>query len=475
MATVLSGGRLSGSYRPSSGIRTPSSYWGERMRPRAGGVTLPLFSLVFVALVLGEASADVPVDPVAEGTLSPEAAAPDTVRAQAFADGDVRALWGRARDAREDQAADLDSYEARVHQRERVELMGPRDREGRALEMYESVHRVHWERDQGRTVSWEGAYSADGIRGTRTDRDSEAAASLTDRLSRGYAGDHLHFWIPGQDQLRAPGVAQFAPVTDLRHPLADDATEHYRFHPGDTIRLDLGPTEEPVTVAEMRVEPRRSDPGLMEGSLWLDTASGAVVRAIYRQAATEDLLASDMESGAARFLPAVHGRVEQVTLDYARFDGRWWIPRSYSLRAVLHSRELGRILIRAETRMDLVSVNEPASAELDPEDVPAGWQRIEGGTGADTLRQVNILPPADSLHLAADLTLPGRRHRPAEDVGLLAPGELDELDASLQAIPRSVPSFRPNLRWGLDDGLLRYNRVEGLSAGVGGALPLGIR
>ena len=84
--------------------------------------------------------------------------------------------------------------------------------------------------------------------------------------------------------------------------------------------------------------------------------------------------------------------------------------------------------------------------------------------------RVAVRMPCDSTRLARSPDLPGSIYDPGEE--LFDEGARDELvkalDLSLQ--PGWGPQ-RPQLVWGL--GMLRYNRIEGLSAGVGARQVLG--
>lgn len=71
-----------------------------------------------------------------------------------------------------------------------------------------------------------------------------------------------------------------------RHPLAQASETDYRFRSGDTVSLRL-PDGSGIRVFELRVLSRRRDPKLVDGSLWLDTRTHAVTRALYRPAVVQ--------------------------------------------------------------------------------------------------------------------------------------------------------------------------------------------
>ena len=82
------------------------------------------------------------------------------------------------------------------------------------------------------------------------------------------------------------------------HPLSPGSEAHYRFRSGDvtTLRLADGTT---VRLRELQILPRRKDSRLFQGSLWLDDATAAPVRTVFRLARPFDL-ALDANRPAAR-------------------------------------------------------------------------------------------------------------------------------------------------------------------------------
>ena len=67
--------------------------------------------------------------------------------------------------------------------------------------------------------------------------------------------------------------------------------------------------------------------------------------------------------------------------------------------------------------------------------------------------------------------------RLSESFGERAPtaftdAEIQALRGELSALLPTYQRFRPQLAWGLERGLVRYNRVEGLSVGAAATLPL---
>ncbi|MCA9762572.1 MAG: hypothetical protein KC544_05505 [Gemmatimonadetes bacterium] len=104
-------------------------------------------------------------------------------------------------------------------------------------------------------------------------------------------------------------------VRDVPHPLSPRGLTHYRFRPGDTVRV-AGPTGEVRVVA---VDVRPADPAALGtvGTLYLDADRGALVRFAftftapsYRDATVETIT---------------------VQLENALIDGRLWLPWRQSI------------------------------------------------------------------------------------------------------------------------------------------------
>ena len=87
-----------------------------------------------------------------------------------------------------------------------------------------------------------------------------------DFLDDVFAGQLFGFGLdPGTDRL------SFTEDEWALHPLADSATDHYRFASGDTLRLAFASGQPDIVLYEILVEPRRSDFRLIAGSLWFDS------------------------------------------------------------------------------------------------------------------------------------------------------------------------------------------------------------
>ncbi len=258
------------------------------------------------------------------------------------------------------------------------------------------------------------------------------------------------------------------------HPLADTAEAYYRFSSGDTLRIRLPDRE--VRLYEVKVEPRHADFHLVAGSLWFDAETASLVRASYRPARPFNLLTDEPEDAedVPGFLQPIEAEINYITVEYSLYDFRYWLPRRFAAEGEARLGRLVHIPITVEWSVGDYAVNE-ADTEM-PIDgpLPRGWSRHEERVKDEETGKVSymtiIVPEADSL-----LDSP----RLSEDFGARSPtaftdDEIDEMRGELQQLLPTYGLYRPHLAWGFDRGLLRYNRVEGLSAGSAVSVPLGV-
>lgn len=411
----------------------------------------------------------------------PSTALPDTVPADTYADRHVEALLDRARRARDREVTGIESYEARVWERFQAGLTGSRFRRERSVWAEERAAAIRWEAGGERFIRWEGARRASPIAGLRSDRDSEMAEELAGTLANLRGGSSPVFYRPGDERIMF-GYGQWA-----LHPVADTAVHHYRFSSGDTLRVTLPgePGEaRTITLAEVRVEPRRSDPRLVVGSLWFEEEEGDLVRAAYRPARPIFLAGEGPEGDgpddAPRVLRSLQLEIRQVTVDYGFHEMEWWLPHRYALTLELRAGQLVRVPAGVEWQMGEYRINEAATPELVADEAPEGWTRTElrapdrspGAQEGDSVQVVNLVPAPGVLHLSPALSDRDDWSAPGLQPRVFADRELRQLREELDRILPPTTVFVPRVAWGLEDGLLRYNRVEGLSAGVAGEMPL---
>src|SRR5215207_6385131 len=199
---------------------------------------------------------------------------------QLAAPADVSTLVARARAARYQQDSALASYTTVVRQRISGSIGVKRGLVGqigrpRLADRIESVARVGWDHALGAWGEILATRSVVPIIGENDpmDEDDDVALVLP--------------YYPGRDRLW--------PVDEMReafregdfdaewiaHPLDSGADSVYAFALGDSLSFRL-PDGAFVRMREVKVRPRRPDSRLVVGSLWVDVASGALVRAAYR-------------------------------------------------------------------------------------------------------------------------------------------------------------------------------------------------
>jgi len=398
-----------------------------------------------------------------------------------YRDAAVRALMERARAARERDVSGISSYEGVLRERIYVGLTALRFRRERGLFEQERVARVRWSDDGERAVQWLGARRAIPIVGADTRRDEiraegkvegageEVRAELRRDLPEELLGDADLSQFPLD-----PGGSRLLFGGDWAlHPLADTADAYYRFSSGDTLRIRLPDRE--VRLYEVKVEPRHADFHLVAGSLWFDAETASLVRASYRPARPFNLLMDEPEDAedVPGFMQPVEAELDYITVEYSLYDFRFWLPRRFAAEGEARFGRLVRIPITVEWSVGDYAVNEATTAMPIDGPLPPGWSRHEERVKDDETGKVSymtiIVPEPDSLLDSPTLS---------EDFGERSPTafsdqEIDEMREELQQLVPSYGLYRPHLAWGLERGLIRYNRVEGLSIGSAMSIPMG--
>ncbi len=406
-----------------------------------------------------------PVAAVFWSLLSLHGAAGSVIQSDTILDPDVRVVLERAREARQGTLEGIESYEGVMRERIHIGIPAFRFRRARTLFDQERIARLRWEREGGRFVEWVGARRRIPVAGSTEEVQDALAARLVQSLLAEGAPPALAF-APWADRL-VFGESWF------EHPLADSAEVNYRFSLGDTISLTM-PGNPVVTAIELRIEPTRADAHLLDGSLWFDQNSGALVRATYRPATPFDfeLDASPEDSDN---IPAVieplTAEISTVTMEYSLHGGRFWLASGFTLEGTGTVGELARIPLTVDWTVSEQAVNGPPEMPLTGA-LPPGWTRsVQSVSQGGTEREVTvILPPTDSVTTSSALS-----ERSAED-DASADSEMDEVRNQLdRLLPRSSsPRFfvRTGLGKGATKGLTRFNRVEGLSLGAAVQLPV---
>ena len=424
----------------------------------------------------------------------------------AFLDPVARELFTIAFDGWSELGENIQRYTARIDLRMAMGLRTP----GRDRVFYhsETAVRAFWARDRLPIVQLLGARSRYPGRGIVM---READLGWFEELP--FDGP----FAPGSDQLfvgTGEGAGYFIPAENdyLAHPLGEGADTLYRFRSRDTTTITF-PDGRRQAAVRLDVIPRETDPNLISGTLWIDPASGALVRGVYRVSRRLDMarefpeeigetLAYRLVPG---FLKPLTVDVQVVAVDYSLWDFEMWLPRT-----VRYEGEVATGVVKMPISIDYVYRIESVTRK--DETAAAGGVERPGGeapgearfeTGEEEVAfmaellseegEISYRPLSDEeLDPGGSGVVPLRWIVP-DDPGVLegsphipppiwenAPGFLsdNELDgyirilAGIPAAPVKGAVWGFNWGWGRQD-LLRYNRVEG--AAVGGRFEWALR
>jgi hypothetical protein len=430
--------------------------------------------------------------PVASQEPSGSASAASSIPADAYADAAARELVHLARLRRSTVDRRIEAYEARAVERVSVKLRTPIGE--RLIFRRETVADIAWTPDTVR-VELQGV------------REVLPPLSGSPQLPAGLAAS-----VPSLafDPLDSELLLRFDDRV-LRHPLATGSEQHYRFASGETTTLRL-PTGHTIRLRELRISPRRADRQLISGSFWLDEESYAVVQAYFRLAG-----AVEAPRGAVSLSPPTSAELDFIAVNYGIWEQRWWMPHTVAAQGMVRAGNY-RLPVTYERRYegyvirgDAAPLPRPDLAQV-PGELPARLCRprtgfsVQARIGApsplDTLsaegralreaRQDSVRraheEQTDSAEVCDRTFLVTRAEDPtllesellsgdiyADASPVLSPAELRAIAERMGAVPRPVLGLsRPVVEWPLNrPGLIRYNRVEGLSAGVGAAVTAG--
>jgi hypothetical protein len=426
---------------------------------------------------------------------------------------DVKSLVDRARSARFHQDSSLASYRVLSRQRASVSfgfargLLGPigRDRLGARVE---SVARVGWHHALGAWGEVIGARSVAPIAGEYELEDEEDFA-----LTLPYYPGREKLWPLGE--LRA---ASHRGIDFILHPLDAGADSVYEFSTGDSLafRLADGRT---VNVSEIRVRARRPDSKLIVGSLWVDVASGNLVRAAYRPSVPMDLwplMEQEIrgnDNDMVRKLGPYTGIIREVLIEHGLYEGRFWLPRTRLVSAEGTAKGARMTISMEQTfRYEDVQALPPGTrsqfVQVNEYDSRTGrvrrprWYGVQERTGrcrergdsslrwspdsllrddrlsvmyADGVR-FRVLVPCNRNDMLYSAELPPSIYDRGEelfkdtDVSALRKDVEGALGMSSQAKWQPLPT---TLHYGFNRGLIRYNRIEALSVGAAAERVLG--
>lgn len=424
--------------------------------------------------------------------------------ANAYASARARDLVRAARAARITQDSSIMRYDATSRNRTSVYLRASDFGRDHLVSREDKVARVQWERGVGARIRLIGARQV-----TPFDGAEEAADDTNDYPPIPY--------YPGREPLiLGAGIAKtdIREKDDLIHPLVNGAEAYYRYQLGDSLNLRLGEGRT-IRLIELQIRPRLPRWNLVVGSMWFDSETMQVVRAAFKLATPITLASLDVQgSGAALFLTKallnpLRGSIDAVTAEYGLHNGRFWLPAIEVLEgsgqmSFMHMR------LKVEQSYAYTDVNgrEPVAAfkvaDADTADatddtaqsdstrrVRARHRRAvhdslkaahgddcrAGGETVSITREFNgTLPifyavPCDTAALTHARELPPVFSTAEEVFGMKQRAELMGALRAVTQVPIAPGAI--HLRYGLGEGLTRYNRIEGLSIGIAADEELG--
>jgi hypothetical protein len=384
-----------------------------------------------------------------------------TQRADSYLDAAARETVMRARAYRERVDRSITRYEA--VSRERISLGLTALRRERLFFRRETAARIDWQRDGITRIEVLGA------------RQVIPVAFADVRIADDADAVTQHAFDPADDRL-------FLGMMDssfVYHPFAEDGDTHYRFGSGDTTAIRL-PDGRTVRLYAIEVQPRIQDVHHFIGTVWVDADSYAMVRAVFRLADAFDLGRDGEDDDAddiPGFLKPIQAEVKYFTVEYGLWELRWWLPRLVAFEAVASVGGFARAPLRYERTYtdyrvegdpDAPTIARTALAEPDADSaMVACFARGYCRCNDSGCSNLSVVMPDDTLTLLHSPYLPESIY--AQDETLMSSTELRELADHLEgAIPEAPWQLtRPTFAWGLGgSGLVRYNRVEGISVGA---------
>ncbi len=381
----------------------------------------------------------------------------------AYLDRDARTLVERARNARAAMDTEIRAYTGTVKQRVGVTLRTPL--KDRTLYRMETATRVHWSRDDVTVVKLLGARQFHPGSEYRDEFDGDIDFAIDD------------FFDPTMDRLYFGMTDADNEDVWIEHPLLPGAEARYRFQTGDSITMSF-PDGRQVRVVELRVLPRRNQPKLITGSIWIEPTSGAIVKAAYRMASSinmqrdTDVFDSDED---LKHVPALFKpfeiEVTMISIEYSYWRFKHWLPRAMRMEGAAKAGILKAPAV-IEIAYDIESViadGDSASSNLAGRALLRAW-RDEGDNIVSMDRRNGhrfyVVSPVDKDSLKYSKDLPPPVWENSAD--FITEKELREMYGGLAQLPLPKMSVADvTLLWGPQrPDLLRYNRVEALSVGV---------
>lgn len=403
--------------------------------------------------------------------------------ASAFRDSRARTLLNAARVARLEQDTALRGYDAMAYERMSVGMGFKRIGRNRLLMRSERAAHVVWSRGSPALVQ---------IVGNRMLMPMLEGAGDAEINS----DDVPIPYYPGRESLWIGSGLAKADVSEseIIHPLANGAEAYYTYATGDSVSFQL-PGGKTIQLRELVVRPRAPKWNVALGSLWFDIGSSRLVRAVFRLAEPMDIWAIADEDAddpgdkppkwVKAMMSPLSAKINSVTVEYGLHEGQFWMPRLQGLEGEAQAGFM-HVPFKIEQSFKYTSVNgslpplpQIALADTAQDSVSrANRAHVRRDACIDKTKSrsrvfrkyegalpVIVQVPCDSVALAHSPELPKSIYDDGEEV--FGTAERDALIAealTLGAQPGFIPQ-PPVFTYGL--GLTRYNRVEGLSTGIG--------
>lgn len=290
------------------------------------------------------------------------------------------------------------------------------------------------------------------------------------------------------------------PATGALHPLAGAGPQWYRYAltGGLTVTPGGGGT---LRLLRVEVTPRRTGPALIAGQMWIDSASAEVVRLAFRYVGTALWVRPrpgphGLDSARARRLNRLGNRVVNVDVDleYGLQEGRYWMPYRQVIAGKVRVPVVGDLVIpfQAVTTFDDYQINtgRPIAFTVRSDSVDRAALRTLRRARREVRRGLAGEPPDSlrswdfggrwgggryELHRPSNAEL-DRYHGWPDSLAMKNdPAEarrIREMEAELARLAERLPAVLTGERTHgiayerLSD-VLRYDRVQGLSAGLG--------
>ncbi len=327
------------------------------------------------------------------------------------------------------------------------------------------------------------------------------------------------------DSLRIFGASE-TPSRAAPHPLAPGADRYYRYAGGDSLTITAGARR--VTIRSITVLPKFTDGAYVAGRVWLDEATGDLVRFTFRFVGTQlwsepDGPTAKVSATALRESKFVSRILElNADLEYGLQESRYWMPYRQVISGKI-SLPFGidfATPFEARTTFDDYAVNTGKAVVFDapfPRDTNARGRNRGTLLAQDSARRErpdSMRHRIDSLGAVRDSALRGDslrfRHRFRNRTGYLSGGgryeihrpsadsmrrysgwgdslvlqenagdrqRLQQAMADLAHLSESLPDDaigRPGrgIAWEKVADIVRYNRVEGTTLSIGERLPV---